>query len=291
MEYRQLGKTHLKVSVIGVGTEHLKKLSPQDVTQIVNLALAEGVTYFDLVWTLPNILEGFQQSLQNSNAEAHIAFHLGSCINNGKYKRSRNPAECEKYLCSLLDQLNMDSAPILNIHYVNDLEEWKEVNKKGIVTLAQTLKEQKLADIISISTHDPEVIKLAAKTGTIESVMHQVNMANHDYAARNEALNACVALGIGVVAMKPFACGELLKAGKKVKLANYKTGWKRMQLEVPKGATSTKLLSYTLSQPGVCTAVAGVSSLKELTANLTYLQASPAEKDYQTLLESLKTAE
>ena len=131
MEYRQLGKTHLKVSVIGVGTEHLKKLSPEDVTQIITLALEEGVNYFDLVWTLPNILEGFQQSLQHSNVKAHVAFHLGSCINNGKYKRSRNPAECEKYLRTLLDQLNMDSAPVLNIHYVNDLKEWKEVNRKG----------------------------------------------------------------------------------------------------------------------------------------------------------------
>jgi predicted aldo/keto reductase-like oxidoreductase len=217
MEYRQLGKTRLKVSVIGIGAEHLKNLPAEEIRQIIDLALNEEITYFDLVWSLPNITEGFQQSLQTQNAKAHIAFHLGSCISNGKYKRSRDPAECEKYLRTLLNQLNMDSAPILNIHYVPNLNAWTEINKKGILALAQKLKEQQIADIISISTHDPEVIKLAAESGIIENVMHQVNIANHAYTARDEALRTCSALSIGVVAMKPFAGGELLKAGQKVR--------------------------------------------------------------------------
>jgi predicted aldo/keto reductase-like oxidoreductase len=290
MEYRQLGKTRLKVSVIGIGAEHLKNLPAEEIKQIIDKALNEGINYFDLVWSLPNIIQGFQQALQAQNAKAHIAFHLGSCISNGKYKRSRDPAECEKYLRTLLNQLNMDSAPILNIHYVPTLEVWREINKKGILALAQKLKEQQLAKVISISTHAPEVIRLAAESGIIESVMHQVNIANHTYAARHEALKTCSALGTGVVAMKPFAGGELLKAGQKVKIPAYKSGWKTMTLEIPACSTPTKLLSYTLSQPGVCTAVTGFSSLRELIANLTYLKASPNEKDYSPLLENLVTA-
>jgi len=289
MEYRQLGKTSLKVSLIGIGAEHLKNLSAEEIRQIIHLALNKGINYFDLVWSLPNIIEGFQQALQNQNANTHIAFHLGSCISNGQYKRSRNPAECEKYLHALLDQLNMESAPILNIHYVPNLKVWKEINKKGILALAQKLKEQQVANVISISTHEPEVIKLAAQSGIIESVMHQVNIANHAYAARHEALRICSERGIGVVAMKPFAGGELLKAGQKVKIPAYKSGWKTMTLKIPACATSTQLLSYTLSQSGVCTAVTGVSSLKELTANLSYLKASPNEKDYSQLLEGTVT--
>ncbi len=289
MEYRQLGKTCLKVSVIGIGAEHLKSLQAEEISQIIDLALDEGINYFDLVWSLPNITEGFKQSLRSHNAKAHIAFHLGSCVSNGKYKRSRDPAECEKYLRTLLDQLNMDSAPILNIHYVPNLKVWTEINKKGILALAQKLKEQRIAKIISISTHDPEVIKLAAASGIIESVMHQVNMANHAYTARDEALKTCRVLGIGVAAMKPFAGGELLKAGQKVKIPAYKSGWKTITLNIPACATPAKLLSYALSQTGVCTAVTGVSSIKELTANIAYLKASPSEKDYRPLLESLVT--
>jgi aryl-alcohol dehydrogenase-like predicted oxidoreductase len=284
MEYRQLGKTDLKVSPIGIGTEHLKKLPAEEIKQIIDLAISAGVNYFDLVWYFPNIMEGFKQSLQGQSKKPILAFHLGSCIRNGKYERSRDPAHCEKQLINFLSQLGFDFAPILNIHYVATLRVWKQINRKGILALAERLRDEGLARIISVSTHDPEVIKLAASTGAIDSIMHQVNLANHMYEARNEALRRCSELGVGVVAMKPFAGGLLLKAGKKVKIPAYKSGWKRMVFKVPECATPTKLLSYTLSQRGVCTAVTGVSSLKELTSNLAYLSASAVDRDYAALL-------
>jgi len=284
MEYRQLGKTDLKVSPIGIGTEHLKKLPAEEIRQIIDFAIRAGVNYFDLVWFLPNIMEGFRQSLQGQRRKPILAFHLGSCIRNGKYERSRDPAHCEKQLIDFLSQLDFDYAPILNIHYVGSLKVWQQINRKGILALAERLRDEGLAKVISVSTHDPEVVKLAASTGVIDSIMHQVSIANHIYEARNEALRSCSELGVGVVAMKPFAGGLLLKAGKEVKIPAYKSGWKTMVFKVPEYATPTKLLSYTLSQRGVCTAVTGVSSLEELTRNLAYLSASAMERDYTALL-------
>lgn len=284
MKYRQLGKTDLKVSPIGIGTEHLKKLPAEEIKRIIDLAISVGVNYFDLVWFLPNIMEGFRQSLHGQSENAILAFHLGSCIRDGKYERSRDPARCEKQLMDCLSLLDFDHAPILNIHYVGTLKVWQQVNRNGILALAERLRDEGLARIISVSTHDPEVIKLAASTGVVDSIMHQVNLSNHRYAARNEALRRCDELGVGVVAMKPFAGGLLLKAGKKVRIPAYKSGWKTMVFNVPECATPTKLLSYTLSQRGVCTAVTGVTSLEELTRNLTYLTASPIERDYAALL-------
>ena len=288
MKYRRLGKTKLKVSPIGIGTEHLKKLPAEVIRQIIDFAIRAGVNYFDLVWYLPNIMEGFRQSLQGRSRKPILAFHLGSCIRDGKYERSRDPAHCEKQLIDFLSQLDFEYAPILNIHYVGNLKVWQQVNRKGILALAERLRDEGLARIISVSTHDPEVIKLAASTGVIDSVMHQVSIANHMYEARNEALRRCNELGVGVVAMKPFAGGLLLKAGKKVKIPAYKSGWKTMVFKVPECVTPTKLLSYTLSQPGVCTAVAGVSSLEELTRDLAYSNSSAVERDYTELLAELR---
>lgn len=288
MLYRQLGKTNLKVSLIGLGTEHLKKVPPKEVEQIFRVALKRRVNYVDLVWSFPNIVNGLSEVLKQEQVKPVIAFHFGSCISNGKYKRSRNPDECERHLRKLLDLFNMDYAPVLNVHYVANLKVWKEINRKGILSAVKKLKEQGLARVISVSTHEPEVINLAAKSG-VDSIMHQVNVANHMYRERNEALLNCEKLGIGVVAMKPFAGGELLKAGKKVKIAAYKTGWKTVTMQVPKELTSTQLLSYTLSQPGVCTAVTGVSCLDELVYNLTYFNASKKEMDYSQIISNLQT--
>jgi predicted aldo/keto reductase-like oxidoreductase len=284
MEYRQLGKTDLKVSSLGIGAEHFKKLPAEEISQIISFAIRAGVNYFDLVWFLPNIIEGFRQSLQSQSRKPILAFHLGSCIRDGKYERSRDPAYCEKQLIDFLSQLDYDYAPVLNIHYAGTLKIWKQINRKGILALAERLRDEGLARVVSVSTHDPEVIKLAASTDVIDSIMHQINIAGHNYEARNEALRKCDELGIGVVAMKPFAGGLLLKTGKKVKIPAYKSGWKTMVFKVPECVTPTKLLSYTLSQRGVCTAVMGVSSLEELTSDLAYLSSSAMERDYAKLL-------
>ena len=291
MEYRHLGKTGLKVSIIGMGNEHLKKVPAEEITRIFSLALRDGVNYFDLVWSFPNIIDGLDVALHKENANAVLSFHLGSCISNGKYTRRRDPSECERYLRLLLERLNLDYAPVLTIHYVPNLRIWRELSRRGIISLAKKLKQEGIAKALSVSTHDPEVVKSAAESGTVDCVMHQVNIASHMYAARNDALRVCSRLGVGVVAMKPFAGGEMLKSGKKVTIPIYKTGWKMRTITVPQETTTTKLLSYTLNQPGVCTAVTGIASLKELADNLNYLNASNQDKDYAALIKNLEKQE
>ncbi|MGD6807135.1 MAG: aldo/keto reductase [Candidatus Bathyarchaeia archaeon] len=291
MQYRDLGKTGFKISVIGLGVEYLKKASVNDISKLFTVAFEEGVNYIDLVWTMPNIIEGLKTVINTTGKPPVLAFHLGSCLKNGCYRRSRNPIECEAYLRELLDTLDLDSAPILNIHYAANLDIWKELNRKGIVTLAQKLKTEGTAKAVEISTHEPEVIKVAVESGVVDCVMHQVNVANHFYAARDEALRLCHDRSVGVVAMKPLVGGELLKAGLKVKVAAYKTGWKNMTVNVPQNTNPSALLNYVLCQPGVCTAVTGVSSIEELTADLKLFSASEAEKDYRQLIECIKTSE
>lgn len=291
MQYRDLGKTGFKVSVIGLGVEYLKAASVPVVSEIFTFALNNGINYFDLVWSYPNIMEGLKEALNRTDKRPVLVFHLGSCLKNDRYHRSRKPAECEEHLKKMLNYLGLNSAPIVNIHYVANLDIWKEVNRKGIIALAQKLKADGTVQVVSISTHSPEVIQLAVESGAIDSVMYQVNIANHFYTSRDEALLLCKKRGIGVAAMKPLVGGELLKAGKNVKVAAYKTGWKSMTVNVPKNSNPTRLLNYTLSQPGVCTAVTGVSSIKELATNLQFLKALDHEKDYHELIECIRVSE
>ncbi len=290
MEYRDLGKTGFKVSAIGVGVEYLKNASVKDIVKIFTLALEEGINYFDLVWTMPNIIEGLKQALTVTGKQPVLAFHLGSCLKDGRYKRSRAPVECEEYLKKLLDYLALDSAPIVNIHYVANLDIWKEVNRKGIVALAQKLKTEGTARAVGVSTHEPEVIKLAIQS-SVDCVTYQVNVANHFHKARDKALLLCHDKDVGVVAMKPLVGGELLKAGHKVKVASYKSGWKSMTVNVPQNTNPHRLLNYTLSQPAVCTAITGVASIEELTANLQFFESPESEKDYGQLIDCIKNSE
>ena len=110
--------------------------------------------------------------------------------------------------------------------------------------------------------------------------MYQVNMSNHNLPGRDETLSYCKKTGIGLVAMKPYAGGNLLKFGKKVKFPEYKTGGLRVEYRIPGSLTSVKCLHYSLSQVGVSCVVFGVKNVQELESNLKYFTSTEEERDY-----------
>jgi len=110
--------------------------------------------------------------------------------------------------------------------------------------------------------------------------MFQVNMANHSLPDRDEVLSYCKDNGMGLVAMKPFAAGNLLKPGKKVKFPEYKTGGLRAEFRVPASLTDMKCLHYSLSQVGVSCVVFGVKNVDELESNLNYLSSNEEDRNY-----------
>ena len=49
MQFRELGKTGLKVGVIGLGTEYLHKTPRENVVSVIHKALDHGVNYEETV--------------------------------------------------------------------------------------------------------------------------------------------------------------------------------------------------------------------------------------------------
>jgi predicted aldo/keto reductase-like oxidoreductase len=178
MEYRSLGNTGIKVSSLGLGVEHLKKESSEYITQVIKKAITSGINYFDLVWSLPNVIEGVSEAIIKS--DIHLAVHLGSSYRNGKYLKAKSVKKCEETFRETLDRLNRDSVSIINLHYIKGMKEWNNATKsKGILDLAVRLREEGLGRIIAVSTHDLKVVKKMANHSELASVMYQINMANH----------------------------------------------------------------------------------------------------------------
>ena len=279
MEYRDLGSTGLKVSSLGLGVEHLKKQPTENIAEVIQKAVQSGINYFDLVWSLPHVIDGIAQGTAKS--EVHHTVHLGSSYRNGKYVKAKSTKKCEETFRETLDRLDRDSVSIINLHYIKGMKQWrKAVKPKGILELAINLRDEGLGKIVAISTHELEVVKRAVDHPDLASVMYQVNMANHSLTGRDEALNRCKDNGMGLVAMKPFAAGNLLKPGKKVKFPDYKTGGLRTEYKIPVSLTKLKCLHYSLSQPGVNCVVFGVKNLQELEDNLGYFKVNHNERAF-----------
>jgi predicted aldo/keto reductase-like oxidoreductase len=282
MEYRPLGDTGLTVSSIGMGVEHLKRQFNEYIADVVREAVSNGVNYFDLVWSLPQVIEGVSQGI-GDNENIHLAVHLGSSYRNGKYMKAKGTRKAEETFRETLERLNRDSVSIINLHYVKGLKQWEDVMKPhGVLDLAVELRDEGLGKLVAISTHALSVVELAAEHPEISSVMYQVNLANHNLHGRDEALNLCMDKGVGVVAMKPYAGGNLLKVKKKVNFPEYKTGGERGELKIPGSMTNIKCLHYSLSQPGVSCVVSGPKTVQELLSTLSYFHSNEEARSYQS---------
>ena len=291
MEYRRFLDSSEDVGVIGLGVEHLRE-SPSDVVCAVACAgFGRGVNYVDLVWSLPSIVMGVSAAIQTVSHRIYTAIHLGSGIRNAKYYRTRKPDECKKYFLEVLEKLPSNVIPIINIHYVNKLKDWRKYSRPGeVLDTAIELKEEGHGRYIAVSTHSVELLSELAEHPSVNSVMFQVNMANHTLAGRDEALKRCETHGKRVVAMKPYAGGRLLKTGMNTKVLGYMRAGKSIEFNVPGHLSSHKCLSYTLDQIGVCCAVSGASKVDEIEDSLDYFEASDTEyrRELDEILEQIK---
>lgn len=287
MEYRDLGKTGLRVGAIGLGTEYLNRQPRETVGSVVHKAVEHGVNYIDLPFNFPAFLDNIGAALKGMREKVIITSHLGSAEKNGQYRKTRSVKECEKLFFDALSRLHTTYIDVANIHFVKNRKQWEEVLAKGIVDLALQLKQEGKARFIGISTHDPAVAVEAAQ-GNIDVVMIQVNMANNAMPGRNEMLAACTKEGVGVVAMKPFAGGKLLQKNRTVSIAAYQTGWKSLKKKIPPVITPVQCINYTLSQVGISTVVPGVKNVEELDSILAFLDATEEEKDFSGLLSEFK---
>lgn len=292
MILRDLGKTGLKVSEIGLGTEHLGRTykAKDTIVAAVNKAVENGINYFDLIFNFPDYIDNYGAAFKDHRDNLVITCHLGSAERSGQYFKTRSVGICKKVFAGSLARLRTDHVDVANVTYVKNMKEYDEVTKPGsVLDLAFQLKNEGKADHIGISTHDPSVVQAAARSGSFEVITYQVNMANNALPGRNEALSTCAHKGVGVVAMKPFAGGRLLWRNQTVGIASGKRGGgTTITLKIPEAMTPIRCLAYTLSQVGVCTTIPGVGSLEELDEILSYRNATTAEKDYSEIVKGFK---
>ncbi len=287
VEYRKLGILGIEVGAIGLGVEHLRNKPIEETSEVIREAVRLGVNYFDLVWSFPQITTAIGEGIKGNRKKVNLAVHLGSCYRGDKYVRNRTVKKGREIFEEVLGNLDTEYADVINLHYVNEKDYAKIFKEGGVLDLAKELVEEGKGRSIGLSTHDLGIIRRIAPNPDINSVMFQVNMANHHLPGRDEAFKLCVENGKGIVAMKPFAKAKLLRPNRKEKVSGYMTGGVVMKTKIPKGMTSAKCLHYSLSQPGIKVVVPGVSNIEELRDCVNYNNIPVEEKVYETELEEL----
>jgi len=285
MKFRSLGKTGLEVSVVGLGTEYLNKQPRAIVESVVREAIANGVNYFDLVFSLPEYLDNLSVGFQGQRDRIFMTGHLGSTEKNGRYAKSHSVKKCESVFLDLLSRLNTDYVDVLFLHNCDRPNAYDKIMKpKGLLELAQRLKQEGKARFIGFSGHTVATARQAVETGEVDVLMFPLGLAGNAVPGKLDLLKTCGAYNVGVVAMKPFAGGKLLNKGRTINVARYQMGGDPIKVKKSAPITPLRCLAYALAQPSVSTTVPGCSSVDQLHEALAYSEASDEEKDFSEIV-------
>ncbi|MFW9772783.1 MAG: aldo/keto reductase [Candidatus Thorarchaeota archaeon] len=289
MQFKELGRTGLKVSELGIGTEHLFGQTQAIVDSVIVSAIENKINYFDILFSVQHYLKKLAFSLKNYRDDLIIAGHLGTIEIEGRPKKNRNLQECEKAFLRMLSILGTEYVDILNIQFVGKNELDKIMKPKGLLDMAKSFQDMGKAKYLGLSTHDINVARRAIKSGSFDMIMFPINIANHGLPGRTELLEECLKNKVGLVAIKPFAAGRILMQNKTVSIAKYQTGGLSLKQKIPKEITPCKCISYIKSLQGVSLILMGVKNVEELNENVSYYEKPQEELDYAPIIEIFRS--
>lgn len=291
MRYRELGKTGLKVSEIGLGAEWLERHNAKEVKEVIDCCEEAGINILDCWMAEPNVRSNIGAAIKGRRDRWIIQGHLGSTWQNGQYVRTRELCKVKEAFEDLLLRLGTDYIDLGMIHFVDETAEFERIMNGEFIEYVRGLKENGTIRHIGMSTHNPDVAKAAALSGEIEMLLFSVNPAfdllpatedieqyfvdTYDEGLkgiapeREELYKLCEEKGVGITVMKGYAGGRLFSA---------KTSPFGVAL------TPVQCLHYALTRPAVASVMAGYDTPKHVEEAVAYETATMEEKDYASVL-------
>jgi len=291
MQYRPLGKTGLMVSEIGLGGEWLERHTQEECAKVIHYAEEKGINILDCWMSNPTVRTNIGIAIRGRREKWIIQGHIGSTWQNGQYVRSRNIDQAKAAFEDMLDRFETDYIDLGMIHYVDAKDDWNEIVNGPFLKYVYDLKAQGRIKHIGLSTHNPEIAKLAVESGIIEMMLFSVNPAfdmlpvngdaevyfGDDFSTavngispeRIELYKLCEQKGVGITVMKGYAGGRLFDE-------------KRSPFGVK--LSPVQCLHYCLTRPAVSSVMVGFNTTQHVDEAVSYETASAEACDYASAL-------
>jgi predicted aldo/keto reductase-like oxidoreductase len=248
--YRTLGKTGIKVPVIGMGM----LLSGN--ADLMRAALDAGITHFDTTAGHPQQRrneEMIGEVLKGRHRESYIfgpKIHLPRNQITGLYEKGATEEEFLKKLDKSLKRLKMDHVDIL---YHHDVSHRESALYEPVMKAMDKAKRAGKTRFLGLTTHMnvAEAVQAAADSNFYEVVMAAYNFRQKDQLQIKEAIAKAANAGLGVVAIKVIS-GELKEGEKPVN---------------PRAS-----LKWVLQDPNVHATIPGFSTFEEMNIDLSVME-------------------
>jgi len=203
---RTLGRTGLRVSIIGLGGFHVGLPErEEDSIALVHRALDLGVNFFDNA-----------DSYQEGNAEER----MGKALEGRRQKtvlmtkvESRDAKGSREALEKSLRRLRTDYLDIWQFHAVGKMEDLNKIlAPDGALETAEQAKKEGKIRFIGITSHTkPEVLLAAIKRYPFDVAQMPINVVDpHFMSFRKTVVDEAVQRNVGVIGMKPLGRGNIV---------------------------------------------------------------------------------
>ncbi len=202
LKERVLGKTGLRVRMLGFGGIPIQRASEEEAVRVVRRCYEMGVNYFDTARAYTVSEERIGKALEDVRDKVFIA--------SKSVQRTRDGVE--KDLQTSLNNLRTSWIDVYQLHNVATEEDWARVKASG-GALEALYEARKLGKIrhLGITSHNPGLVEKIVEEGIFETVLIPYN-----YLATmpgETLLPRCRKLKVGTIIMKPLGGGAFSNIG------------------------------------------------------------------------------
>ena len=275
VERRRLGKTDIDVSVLGFGAAEIgyHNVSDEQVADLLNGALDSGLNVIDTAECYHNSEEMIGRTVGRRRDE----FFLFTKCGHPRGAESAPNWSRDSILESIersLRRLNTDRLDIVHLHSCSETE----LRKGEAIAALQAARERGHTRYIGYSG-DSRAAHYAVECGAFDTLQISVNIADQ------EAIDLTLPLArekqMGIIAKRPIA-NAAWKTGHKPMESYHHEYWERLRKlnysflrDFDLETTISIALRFTLSVPGVHTAIVGTTKPQRWRENAKLLEVGP----------------
>jgi hypothetical protein len=272
MEKRQLGKTDMNVSVLGFGGAEIgyEGATADTVEKLLNSALDAGLNLVDTAECYESSEELIGQTVSHRRDDFYLFTKCGHPRGVGSEDWSKG--SILESIERSLRRLRTDRVDLVQLHSCSEA-----VLKKGeAIDALQSARDRGYTRYIGYSG-DSRAAKFAVESGAFDTLQTSINIADQE--AVEFTLPIAQDRGMGVIAKRPIA-NAAWKSGHKPIDSYQHTYWDRLRKldyefirNRPVEQSIAHALRFTLSVPGVHTAIVGTTKPERWQQNAQLLEA------------------
>lgn len=197
MQYRILGKSGLKVSIVGFGGIPIQRGKDYEAKEAIIEAEKKGINFIDSARGYTVSEEFIGNALEGRRENWLLATK----------SMSRDKVAMERDIETSLNNFKTDHIDLYQLHNIKDEVELERVmSKDGAYAALLEAKEKGKVLHIGITSHSLSLLEKAVETGCFETIMYPYNIVENQ---AEKLFIRAKELNIGVIAMKPLAGGAI----------------------------------------------------------------------------------